>query len=160
MTMMCKTSKEVLTVPGTKTWSIEQWEDAAAEAFVSHDWGLPTLSRREKVEASHLCNSGPCCNPRHILLEISERNQIRKQHQHGRLPCDYEVLCLRNGLVWYVGEEKGVDTHLNLVYDIRQKELSNGALKNISLYNKDAREKQCLLVVVFCLLSITVVKSD
>jgi hypothetical protein len=109
------------------------------------DGGLRRSERNDRhtpsLRQSHLCNSGPCCNPAHILLKTSERNQIRKQHQHGRLPCDCEVPCLRNGLVWYIGEEKGVNTHLNLRHEIRQKELDGGVVEKISRYNENAREK-------------------
>ena len=48
---------------------------------------------------------------------------------------------MRNGLVWYVGEEKGLNTHPNLVHEIRQKELADGVLEKISTYNQNATEK-------------------
>jgi hypothetical protein len=61
-----------------------------------------------KLEASHLCNSGPCFNASHILLETKDMNLNRKGHQSGREPCNCKVRCVRNGdIVWYIGEMPG-----------------------------------------------------
>lgn len=63
---------------------------------------------------------------------------------------------MRNGLVWYVGpEEKEVNTHLNIVHEIRQEEMSDSVFDKINMYNKDTRGNSVYLV--FCLLDVAVV---
>ena len=44
-------------------------------------------------------------------------------------------------MVWYVGEEKGLNTHPNLVHEIKKKELTDGVLEKISRYNESAKDR-------------------
>ena len=69
---------------------------------------MTNITVANKLVASHLCDSGPCINKNHIVLETKERKALRKKHQNGTDPCDCKIPCLRNGVFWYKGEKPGV----------------------------------------------------
>ncbi|KAJ4353110.1 hypothetical protein N0V95_003644 [Ascochyta clinopodiicola] len=102
------------------------------------------LALNNELEASHLCNSGPCYNPKHIMLETGTKNMIRKGHQECRFPCDCEQPCLRNGVVWYPGEEPGVRTYPAVRAGIGGRAFTEAHLEKFDRENRRVREKDAL----------------